>query len=49
MPSYDGVKMQEAVDDSPSSVQQGELRVSAGDAIASVKCLDFPLMKRKKT
>lgn len=50
MPSYCGVKIQEAADDSPSSMQQGKLRVSAGYAIASVNCLDFAFIikKRKK-
>lgn len=47
MPSYCGVKIQEAVDDSPSSMQQGKLRVSAGYAIASVNCLDFAFIIKK--
>lgn len=50
MPSYCGVKTQEAADDSPSSMQQGKPRVSAGYAIASVNCLDvaFIIKKSKK-
>lgn len=47
MPSYCGVKIQEAADDSPSSMQQGKLRVSAGCATASVNCLDFAFIIKK--
>lgn len=50
MPTYCGVKIQEAANDSSSSMQHTELRVSAGYAIASVQCLDFAfIIKKKKT
>lgn len=50
MPTYCGVKIQEAANDSSSSMQHIELRVLAGYAIASVQCLDFAfIIKKKKT
>lgn len=48
MPTYCGVKIQEAANDSSSSMQHTELRVSAGYAIASVQCLDFAFIIKKK-
>lgn len=50
MPTYCGVKIQEAANDSSSSMQHTELRVSAGYAIVSVQCLDFAfIIKKRKT